>query len=394
MSNDAPFLLVKVECPICKTINEFEVIKMGAYAEGGRDTDFCPQDIQWRFPRYQGYNPLVYFAATCGNCYYSRELTNEFREWKQDVNYRTYRLKAIKEKHLEMLSTADSVVKEMGELIDVANYPNMSAVLKLHLAVLDEVLAERPNALDLGRFYLRIGWVYREMAKGSDPGVSFLNGLVEEIHNKYAGVFTSIESVDASIDALARNVQSHFEAEQIPADIKSQMLAYRERYDGKIADLRTVQTGARNTMGELKALIDEYKTQLLGSEGGDGATQFGRYSSFQDFLLSAKRRWDGVVLDEQAALKKAIHYYCQAFASGRDIAPGNQQLQVSYLIAELSRRVGDFEQAKQYFSSTIKSGQEFIYQNRSDQSRTVLARKIMELAIEQGRTNLAALKPV
>jgi len=110
-------------------------------------------------------------------------------------------------------------------------------------------------------------------------------------------------------------------------------------------------------------------------------------------MNDAKRRWDGIAINEHEALTKAAQHYQTAFTTGKNIPPGNQQLQVSYLIAELSHRVADHETAKQYFNSTIKAGQEFIYQNRSDKSRTELARKIMELAIEQGRTNLKAAKP-
>lgn len=67
MATESPFLLFRVECPICKQLNEFETIRVGAYAEEGRDTDFCPANVKWRFPRYQGYNPLVFFIATCTN---------------------------------------------------------------------------------------------------------------------------------------------------------------------------------------------------------------------------------------------------------------------------------------------------------------------------------------
>jgi tetratricopeptide (TPR) repeat protein len=98
------------------------------------------------------------------------------------------------------------------------------------------------------------------------------------------------------------------------------------------------------------------------------------------------------VLDEQEALEAAVEYYKKAFEDGRSISAGNQQIQASYLIAELSRRIGKYEDGKQYFNTTIKYGQEFIYQNRRDQSRTALARKILELAIEQGRENMDALK--
>ena len=81
-----------------------------------------------------------------------------------------------------------------------------------------------------------------------------------------------------------------------------------------------------------------------------------------------------------------------AFKDGRDIAQGNQQIQASYLIAELSRRIGDYEQAKEYFNTTIRSGQELVYRHKGDRSRTALARKILELAIEQGRESMAKLK--
>ena len=394
MPSDTPFLLSKIECPICKTINEFEVIKMGAYTEGGRDTDFCPTDIQWRFPRYQAYNPLVFFTGTCSNCYYSRELNNDFKEWKNDVNFKTYRLKTIKEKHLESLSMADSVIKQLGEMVDLSQFPNESAAIKLHLAIFDELLADKPASLDLGRFYLRIAWVYREMEKGDvNPGRTFVAGLIDEIYNKYATLFTGVETVGTDIDSFASSVTSHFTAEQLSAEMQSRMLAHRDQFEEHITSIRQSADTVMNGLAGLKKLLDDYRADIQGEEGAGGGFQFGRYASFRDFLMSVARKWNGVVTSEHEALKKAAEWYSDAFASGRDISPGNQQIQVSYLIAELSRRVGDYEQAKQYFSSTIKSGQEFIYQHRNDRSRTVLARKIMELAIEQGRANLAALKP-
>ena len=152
MANESPFYLTRLECPICKTLNEFETVRVGAYVEKGRDTDFCPLKVEWRYPKYQSYNPLAYFTATCSNCYYTREFNNSYKEWKNDGNFRTYRLKTVKEKHLDQLATADSVIKKMGQGIDLAEYPSESAILKLHLAAFDELFAERPSQLDLGRF--------------------------------------------------------------------------------------------------------------------------------------------------------------------------------------------------------------------------------------------------
>ena len=159
MTNESPFLLFKVECPVCKTINEFEQVRVGAYTEGGRDTDFCPQQIDWRYPKYQAYNPLVFFTATCSNCFYTRELTHRYKEWKNDNAYRTYQLPTIKTKHLEQLSTADSPIKMMGDTMDMQRFPNESAIIKLHLAIFDALLADHglhaQAGADVGREQLR-----------------------------------------------------------------------------------------------------------------------------------------------------------------------------------------------------------------------------------------------
>jgi len=188
MSKDNAFLLQKIECPVCKSINEFEIIKVGSYTEGGRDSDFCPTDIEWRSPRYQGYNPLVFFTGTCSNCYYSREVSQKYREWKSDVNFKTYRLKPLRERHLEQFSHPDSVIKQLGLALDLSTWPNESAILKLLLAVYDEQLSDLPNQLDLGRYYLRIGWVYRGMGASEDPGKLFVSGLMNEVTNKHAAL--------------------------------------------------------------------------------------------------------------------------------------------------------------------------------------------------------------
>lgn len=392
MANESPFINVKIECPVCQTINEFEQIKVGAYNEGGRDTDFCPQEITWRYPKYQGYNPLIYFTATCAHCFYTREFTNKYRDWKSDNAFRSFQLKAIKPRHLEQLSQADSVIRQLGETIDVQRHPNESAIIKLLLAIFDTQLADHPSSLDLGRFYLRIGWVFRSLDESDDPHLSVLSGLVGEIGHKLAGFESAVTGAQSALDTLAESVRAQFNAEQIPAGIQSEMFTYRDRYEDKLSDLNDLVGHLTQRREAFRSFVDEYRSALLGSASADGPALFGEYASLSDFLVRLQQSCDGIVINETQALELAIRHYKDAFANGRDIAPGNPQIQASYLIAELSRRIGDYDGAKQFFSSTIKTGQEFIYQNRRDQSRTALARKILELAIDQGRSNLRASK--
>jgi hypothetical protein len=301
-------------------------------------------------------------------------------------------LKTTKPKHLEQLSQADSVVRQLGEAIDVQRYPNESAIIKLLLAVLDAQLADHPSSLDLGRFYLRMGWVFRNLNDSDDPNLSLLSGLVAEIGDRLAGFETAMSDSQKALDELSESVKAQFDADQLPAGLQSEMFAYRDRYESGLNGLNELIGQTNHRREGFRTFFDEYRSGLLGSVAGDGPATFGEYASLSDFLVRLQQRWGGIVINENQALEQAIHNYKDAFANGRDIAQGNQQIQASYLIAELSRRIGDYDGAKQFFTSTIKTGQEFIYQHRRDQSRTVLARKILELAIEQGRANLQASK--
>ncbi len=381
MTTESPFFLAKVECPICKTINEFETVKVGAYVEEGRDTDFCPTNIKWRFPKYEGYNPLLYFIATCSNCFYSREFNNSYKEWKRDNNFRTYRLKQIKDKHLDQLSTSDSVVKKLANSLDSSRHPSESAIIKLLLAIFDENLSEHKSDLDLGRFYLRIGWVFREMGTVENPALTRVRGLMIEMGQKYEELVSKIESSVKGVDDFEGYLKNHFASCDVSAEAKSQMYPHQEKFNELIAELKTAIDQVRSRVSAIGDETVEYRSATMGHDVESDGSSFGAYPSFESFLLELKRQWDGIVTSEYEALQKAVHYYEAAFSGGREIAKGNQEIQASYLIAELSRRIGDYDKARDFFNSTIKNGQDFVYRHRTDKSKTALARKILELAI-------------
>jgi uncharacterized protein (DUF2225 family) len=388
--NDSPFLLLKIECPVCKTLNEFESVKVGAYIEGGRDSDFCPIDITWRHSRYQAYHPLVFFTGTCSNCFYTRELTQSFKEWKSDNQYRTYRLKTIKDKHLDEIASADSWVKMAGQAIDTSRFPNESGILRLILAIYDETLGEHFSKLDVGRFYLRIAWLFRVLELGENPNLSFAKGLLSEVDKKYQSLKGSVASCREELAVFSRHLNKHIEAEEISADLRARMNPFQERFSANLEQYDEQFKMLSQHMAETEKLIADYRSAVHGGSESSSGGSFNQSGSFVDFLIDLKRHWNGVVVSEREALIEAVSCYKEAFSEARDIQPGNQQLQASYLIAELSRRIGDYESAKQYFNTTIKAGQDFVYRNRQDQARTALARKILELAIEQGRATMEA----
>ncbi len=389
MTAETPFYLTKIECPICKTLNEYETIRLGAYTERDRDTDFCPTDIVWRNPRFQAYNPLLFFTATCSNCFYTREFGNNYKEWKKDAYFKTYRLKAVKERHLQTLAEADSIIKMIGAELDPKRFPVETAILKLILAIIDENFNEKYSDLDLGRFYLRIGWLFRDMERGENPNLQAIKGFLIEVDNKFGDLKSEIEKTHYSAKVLKGLISNQFDEESISAELESLLYPVRDKYLSEITSLDELLSLVDGKIESLELVAAEHKKLTLGSSGEDFITGFHEHRSFYDFLSKLAAKSDIIPLNEKSALEFAVKYYVRMYEDGRSVGEGNQQIQALYMIAELSRRIGDYDQAKEYFNKTIRSGQEFIHKNRQDQSRTALAKKILELAIEQGRENLA-----
>ena len=298
----------------------------------------------------------------------------------------------VKEKHLDQIASADSWVKQVGQAIDTHRYPNESGILRITLAIYDELLTDHYSKLDIGRFYLRIAWLFRVLMSGENPNLSFVQGLLTEIDKKYQSFKGSIGSCHEEMGLFARHLNKHIEATEISTDLRARMNPFQDRFKSNLEQYDEQFKALAQHMTATENLIADYHSAVYGgSTPGNGAT-FHQHNSLVDFLIDMKRHWSGIVVSEREALVEAISCYKEAFSEARDIQPGNQQLQASYLIAELSRRVGDYEGAKQYFNSTIKAGQDFVYRNRQDQARTALARKILELAIEQGRATMEALR--
>ncbi|MFH2036174.1 MAG: DUF2225 domain-containing protein [Candidatus Zixiibacteriota bacterium] len=392
MTSETPVFLTKIECPICKTINEFETIKVGAYTEADRDTDFCPKDRTWRNPRYQVYNPLLFFSATCSHCYYTREFNNSYKEWKTDSYFKTYSLKTVKENHLQLLAQSDSVIKKIGAALDSIRYPNETAIMKLILAIIDESFYEKPMNLDLGRFYLRIGWIFREMERSEDSNVQIGKGHLIDADNQFSRIKRSIADVSESIAGFKQSIQTQFDDETISAELKSLLYQVKDKYDIELASFLEMLSLLDGKIEAVDLIIKEHRELMLGNSDGEISTTFHNYNSFYDFLCQLRNQWATIPRNEKEALTYAVEHYVKAFADGKAIGAGNQQIQASYLIAELSRRIGENEQAKEYFNKTIRTGQEFVHKHKHDKSRTALAKKILELAIEQARENISVLQ--
>ena len=392
LKNDNPIFLTSLECPVCGTVNKIETIRIGAYREEGRDTDFCPKRRIWTNPKFQRYNPLLFFMATCSECYFTREYSAKYKDWHRDNIFRNYKLKTQKEKHLDELDNENSVINLLGQNINTKKYLLPATINKILLGIYDEKFSLQSSNLDLGRYFIRIAWLYREYNESSEDDNDQLAAHAIKIEDIILKLSRRYDEILKDVNQLKKASGEFIDDSEFPDCEKKTSL----------------QNCYQESLAELNQMLEKYKSAIVNLKsslniGTDVMTEFSSssspldmpfedYPSYRQFLKEIKALWPEVPLTEIEALNTAAEYYRIAYEEGKEISEGNQAMQAVYMIAELCRRVGKNTEAKSYFNTAIKLAMEYIHRNKGDRSRSALAQKILELARDQGKLNLKTIE--
>lgn len=379
-TDESPFYITRVECPVCKTVNDFETIKMGAYNESGRDTDFCPTGREWRNQKYQAVNPLLFFMVTCSSCFYTREFNRKFREWKDDAAFKTYRQKVVRQRHLSALAADDSLLKRLGAALWPASYPGPTAINKLILGIYDELMLDQPSHFDVGRWYLRVAWLFREQGPGDTASPSPRAVKMNRVSTALRELSGDLDRLSAKVNDIKQIIDAHPEAAAARADDTDGPDRCHLAITGIIDHLDGVANGIESLQERMKAGDSD-----CGAPAGTAET-FGDSPSYETFLSQLRGQWPIVPTNEWDALNSSLDHYKKSFEEARDIPPGNSQIQLTYMIGELARRVGKYQDSQQYFNLAIRTGREWLHKMGDDPTKTALARHVVDLAVEQMHT--------
>jgi hypothetical protein len=321
--------------------------------------------------------------ATCSKCFFTREYTTKFRDWKSDTSFRSYKLKHLKSGHVEALAEEGSFVRMLGDNLDPMRYPLQTAINKLLLGVFDELLSDKPSNMDVARYFIRVGWLFRECGSNDSAAVSsavsYASNIGEHVR-KLSSIYERFEETKLRLKPVLDDHLEHARTTMVDAGAELE-----ERY----RQVMTFITGTGDQLESAIAKLDETvrlcSDEEIGSGDDEFAVPYAGHASYRDFLKSVREQWDLAPVSEHDALGLALRFYKQSYEGGHEVSSGNQQIQVEYLIGELSRRLGLADEAKRYFNRTILSAQEFIYKHKGDNARIALARKILEMAQAQGK---------
>jgi hypothetical protein len=376
MANAAePFSKCRVACPVCAWTNEYSEIRPFSYTEAGSDTDFHPLGRVWHNAAYQAYDPLWFFMATCAKCFYTRELNAEFKGWTQDSAFRTYRQAAIRDKHLAAAAGHNGLVPFLGSHLDVETHPVESAIIQFLLGIFDELTTDQTSSLNVGRYFLRVAWLFRSQGTRQEiPG-----GPAAVLLKQLRAMLSEAEQTLSAYERAANNLGSFFDGKA------ATLVEGSERVE---AELLASIAALHRSHSTLRDACNRVELELADDAGGGAA--FHAFTSFDQFLIRAKQLWDDVPTTEREALVRACEYYKKAYETGRDIKEGVPQVQAAYLIAELSRRTGDFETADRYFNTMMRVGFPLTNTGGHDMSTVSRVKKLLELGREQTRLNKEA----
>ena len=376
-----PFSISKVECPVCGCINEYADIRPLSYRDTGSDTDFCPLGRVWHNAAYQTYDPLWVFMATCGTCFYTRELNAEFKGWTQDATFKAYRQAGIRDKHLAAAARHNGMVQFLGSHIDAQKHPTESAIIKFVLGIYDELTTDRTSALNVGRYFLRTAWLFRSQG----TPVETRSGATAALLKRLRAMVSDADHALRAYDRKVSDIKTVFENEVASMLEDAPEARLRDQPEGVVKEIAASIAALLRSHSELTDVCDRVELALPADASSGSA--FHTFASFGQFLLKAKQLWHDVPATEQEALLRACEYYRKSYETSSDIKEGVPQVQAAYLIGELSRRTGDFETAERYFNTMMKVGGRLAnsgIQNASTVNRT---RKLLELGRDQARLN-------
>jgi len=368
MKRVSSFTIYSVKCPACGTLNRFKGIQPEAYVETGRDTDFGPSVATSRDSEQKVKNPLLYFMGTCKKCFFTHELNREFIEWKDGLEFKSEAFKVSKTKHLQELRRKGSLIRKMGKTLKPSKAPFASSVMKLLMGIYDESLKPDSSYYNMGRYYLRVAWIFRDQNQKEKSAWINENLTIQSLDEAFGSTELQHSDYLQKVEKLKNLVESEFQLRHTATNQK-----IRKQCSSLINHMIKKLNSLKDTLDQLQ--------QIYGArQDKESARDYASVLEFEDLLFDLKRDWPGVPVNEREALEFSLENYKKSLAKE---VKGNRMIQIPYLIGELSRRTGDLASAEEYFDLTIDAGQDFVQQNPDDELKTALAKKILEMAHQQ-----------
>lgn len=168
--SDTHFSRHQATCPICEAQSWQYDYRNEIYIISERDMDYRPTKYVWKTKTHMSFNPLFYHIWRCPSCSYAAS-RQYFEEPTADISLSKSKFQKLVSEFL--LSEDLSVgLKPLATQVEAPAKMEFIDAVKLHLnaiAILERVSSVRTrDSLPLGKYYLRLSWLYHEMLQLPD----------------------------------------------------------------------------------------------------------------------------------------------------------------------------------------------------------------------------------
>ncbi len=181
-----PFGKSTLPCPICEIETVHIYIKPRLFVERDKDVDYYPRSVRWLKEGLGNLHPRFYYIRYCPKCFFAAG--DEI--FKNPVESSTISLEKFRKLYISSCLKDPKILKIMQFLakgIDMKSIDfyqcfrlHLLAILQLQLC---EPIATR-DATDLGRYCLRLAWLYRDVNSDSNLRKQFsqrINNLLKSL---------------------------------------------------------------------------------------------------------------------------------------------------------------------------------------------------------------------
>ncbi len=339
-----------VSCPFCNKTSVLHYPNPRLYVVANRESDQHVTAYTWLHEIKTDIIPHYYAVWQCPSCLFS-----DFKENIEDFKKSAKNQKLLSSFKLIRDNNNYNILKGFRRLSSKGY--NSVGVIALHLsAIFIASLPENKKEIDnqkLGRLFLRLGWLFRELKPERKETEIKDNGESHDTEN-ISRIFNSIEQLehyylsfseelnrtrDASTDrAKKMNIESGSAQDPYHSII--------ENIADKLKVLRTSIELARQTVA-----VD--KEGRLEFSAGNEKTQSGDISQK---LLQLLPLWPEMVINEEKAMGMAVDAFDFSFREEESDRSNEQGMGVINLILRILIRVGDLEKALDYINQIYKMG--------------------------------------
>lgn len=155
----------ELACPICGTANLFYRLKPDIVRPGRSEGDGHPLTFRWGKEGFDTIDPKRFFFGVCSRCRYAGDMDDvAFRQ--STGNAEEYRARLMPQAVQALLASSETgkgAAQGLGKLVRDED-PMGSLLAQFHLGIFSQCLNSRLIHNNLARYYLRIGWIYRDQA--------------------------------------------------------------------------------------------------------------------------------------------------------------------------------------------------------------------------------------